>query len=148
MGIYLIKAVPLTLTLVFSCIGIAAALITRSAEITGESDETTKKEMIRRAVLGTIPPSLCLAAFSFDIWVLTTLFSADDNTLLTYNLKDKNNTVPLLLVIHFFLYVAVLAWGGVVRGAPDYSQKPSYTWEILLALLAVSFCIGFQVYPP
>ena len=60
------------------------------------------------------------------------------------NLTDKDSAIQLLIVVHVFLYIFVLAWGGVVRAGQGASG--SVRLELLLALIAIVLCIVFQVY--
>ena len=144
MNQFIDKATPLLLALVLSVMGIAAALIVEAKDILAETDDAKRKKLASNVVLSALSPSLCLAAFSFDIWAITTSFATDEKALLFYNLKGKNNALLLMLAVHLFLYVMVLAWGGVVRGRA--SKNPRFLLELVLGVVAIFLCIAFQVY--
>ncbi len=144
MNQFIDKATPLVLSLFLSVIGIAAALITEAKDILTEPDPTKRKNMAWTLILSALAPNLCLGAVSFDIWAITTLFAAEQKALTLYNLTGKTNAIQLLLVCHLFLYLMVLAWGGIVRGRS--TPNPRFLLESCLGVLAVLFCIAFQCY--
>lgn len=146
MNEFIRKAAPLCLALVLSLIGVAAILISEGGELAKETDQNKKLKKAGLLILSSLPQSLCLGAFSYDIWVVTTLFSADPKTLPFYNLVNKQDAIVLLMVIHFILYLFVLAWGGVVRGIRDDTTKKEFILEILLSGLAIVVCILYQAY--
>jgi hypothetical protein len=138
------QATPLALSLFLSVIGIAAELITQARDITAETDEARRREKARSLIISSLAPNICLGAFSFDIWVITTLFSSEDKALKLYNLYGKGGTVQLLLVAHLFIYLLVLAWGGVVRGNTGGDRR--FAFEVTLGITALVLCIVFQSY--
>jgi hypothetical protein len=146
MSQFIDKATPLTLAMFLSVIGIAAALISEASNILAETDQDKRRSMASLLLLTALAPNLCLGAFSFDIWAITTLFSAEQKALTLYNLAGKSNAIQLLLVVHLFLYLLVLAWGGVVRGPASGSGKSYLFLEPLLGILAVVLCVVFQAY--
>ncbi len=128
---------PLLLAIVSSLIGVAAALINEAEGLRKEADAAKREQKAWGVVLASLPRGRCLASISFDIWVMTTLFSADPKTLAVYNLGGKSVAMPLVLVSHIFFYITVLAWGGVIG---------TRRWDIVLGLLSILFCVLFQAY--
>lgn len=144
MNDFIRQAAPLALTLFLSLIGVAAVLISQGARLATETDAGKRREAAFGLLISALPPNLCRASFSFDIWVVTALFSGDANTLSFYNIKDKHSAIQLLIVVHLILFLFVASWGGLVRREADDIK------EVLLelggALLAVILCVLFQVY--
>ncbi|SRR6266571_7097144 len=136
------RAVPLALAVVVSFVSVAAELISRGAEVLKEPEYQKRKALAQGVLLGSVPQSLCLAALSYDIWVVTSLFSGDAATLKLYNLAGKQSSIVLLIVAHVMLYLFVLGWGGVVRSHGVHSMK----LEMWLAIAAIVLCVWFQVY--
>ncbi len=140
------KGAPLALSLLFGLVGVVAVLISEGAALRGEQDDTKRRQKAVVLMLKSLPGSLCLSAFSYDIWVITTLFSADSKTVVFYNLTGKQTAVLLLLVSHLGLYLFALAWGGMVRAKGEIIKYRHLAFEIILGLLAVVFCVVFQRY--
>jgi hypothetical protein len=146
MSNFFIKAAPLLLALLLGLIGVVATLISRGRDLMAEPEPRKRKALARGVVLASSAPGLCLAAFSFDIWALTTLFSADDQTLSLYNLAGKDGVLPVFLVAHIVLYIGTIAWGGVVRAGEVKHDSETPVFEMLLGVAAVLLCVGFQAY--
>lgn len=144
MNDFITQATPLTLALVLNLIAVVAVLVSQAAELASEKDSKKREAKAWDLLISSLPQNMCLAAFSFDIWAVTTLLSSDAKTHILYNLTDKDSAIQLLIVIHVFLYIFVLAWGGVVRGGQGAGG--SIKLELLLAIIAIVFCIVFQVY--
>lgn len=140
------RAAPLSLAVLLSLPGVTAALINSARQLTKETEYEIRRKKALHLLLEALPGNLFLALFSFDIWVITTLFSADTKTLEFYNLSNKESAIQLLIVIHMILYIFVLAWGGLVRGNQDQLSINQFLLEILLALIALVLCILFQAY--
>jgi hypothetical protein len=141
------QATPLALAAAFSVLGVIAALIGEAGTLLAEANPDKRRARAKEHFKSSVPPALCVAAFSYDIWALTTMFTSDTTTLTFYNLKGKSDAVTLLLLLHFSLYMFVLVWSGLVRGRADASSEIRYGLEYLCAVVAILLCIGFQVYP-
>jgi hypothetical protein len=133
---------PLMLALILGLIGVVTVLISKSQNLVGEQDVFKRREIARHALLDALSPNLCLASFSYDIWVITTLFAADPTALQFYNLTGKQNAIQTLLVIHIVLFLFVAGWGPLVRG----NTTTGIGLELSFGWLAVILCILFQVY--
>lgn len=144
MTYFLAKATPILLTFILSLVGIGAILISQGNTIVAETDYKIRRDKALNLIIASLPHNLCLAAFSYDIWVVTTLFSGDEKTLQFYNIYNKQAVILILITIHVMLYVFVIAWGGVVRGAS--SDNKHYFPEIVAMALAIVSCILFQSY--
>jgi|SRR5438876_7930462 len=129
---FLEKAMPLLMALGFSLIGVVASLI---AGLGAEPEVQRRKDLAIELFRDSLPRSLCLATFSFDIWAMTLIYSSDPTTLSKYDLAGKQAVVQLLLVVHFILYITVLGWGGLVR---------AHWVNLILAVLATALCVGFE----
>ncbi len=140
-------ATPLGLSIVLSLVAVAAALISQSTALISIPDPVQRQSAAVGLLKASLPPNLCLAAFSFDIWALTTITTGDKNALMTYNLAGKSEAVVLLISVHILIYVLVLAWGGVVRLPTATPPHGSLKVEAWLSVFAVIGCIIMQAYP-
>src|SRR5712671_788147 len=143
MNEFIRHATPLALSLFLGLIGVAAVLISKGAILMAETDPKKRKDAAIASLVSALPPNLCRSSFSYDIWVVTALFSSDAKTVAFYNLTDKHSAIQLLMVIHIILFLVVTSWGGIVRGGID---TQSALLEISCAVAAVLLCIIFQVY--
>lgn len=163
MRIFLIKHAPLLLTIILSLIRVAASLITQGSSIMEEKDYKKRRAKALEVLLGALPLSLCHAAFSYDVWVITTLLVADPKTQVFYNLTGKEALIHLFLVIHVICYIMILGW-SIVRGSDKKqelgdmaivtqgrttanngsSNSKFYLFELFIAFLAILLCFVFQ----
>jgi hypothetical protein len=143
MNEFIRHATPLALSLFLGLIGVAAVLISKGAALTAETDPAKRKKAAIASLVSALPPNLCRSSFSYDIWVVTALFSSDPKTLAYYNLADKHSAIQLLMVVHIILFLVVASWGGIVRGG---IETEGAGLELICALVAVALCIVFQVY--
>lgn len=144
MNDFIIKATPLGLVLVLNLVAVVAVLISQGTDLMAEKDSKKRESKAWHLLISSLPQNMCLAAFSYDIWAITILLSSDAKTLTLYNLTNKNSAIQLLIVVHVFLYIFALAWGGMVRGGG--SSEQSIKLELFLAIIAILLCIGFQAY--
>jgi hypothetical protein len=114
MNQFIQQAAPLLLALFLSMVGVAAVLVGKGADLAKETDASKRRGLATNELLNAIPPNVCRGAFSFDIWVLTTLFANDPATIKFYNLTNKLSATQLLIVIHLILFVFVASWGSLV----------------------------------
>lgn len=161
MNDFIKQATPLCLSILLSLVGVTAVLISESGSILAVGEYKRRKSLAVYHLLSSIPQNLCLAAFSYDIWVVTTLLSADSKTIDAYNLPQKGDSILLLIVVHIVGYMFVLGWGAVVRPLPSATPPPSgggspavsselekktVTVELVVSCLAILACILFQAY--
>jgi hypothetical protein len=135
------RATPLGLALFLSFVGVAAVVIGDTTNLANEQDETKRRQKALSLIYRAIPQNLCLAAFSFDIWAITTMFTGDDTTLATYHLQNKGNAIQLLIVAHLVAYIFVLGWGAIVRKKDEGSVL---TLDSMFSGLAILGCILLQ----
>lgn len=140
------KSAPLGLALLFGFIAVAGAIISQGSRFKEASNYNERKARAITIVFSNLPHSLCLSAFSYDIWVITTLFSADPKTLQFYNLTNKATVIPLLLLFHVMFFIFVLGWSGAVREQPTGSDVKYFALENICAVISILLCIGFQVF--
>jgi hypothetical protein len=95
MNEFIRQATPLALALFLSLVGVAAVLIGQGASLAAENDTAKRRKAASGLLLSALPPNLCRGALSFDIWVVTTLFSGDLATVTFYNIKDKHSAIQL-----------------------------------------------------
>src|SRR5438309_3286327 len=94
------KAAPLLLALLLGLVGVVSTVVSHGRKLTAEDDLTKREKLATAILLAGLPPSLCLSAFSYDIWALTTLFAGDEKTWVQYNIKGKDSAVLVLLLVH------------------------------------------------
>jgi hypothetical protein len=116
MNEFIDKATPLVLALFLSFIGIIATIVSEASEI----------------------------AFSFDIWVLTTLFAADSNAIKFYNLTGKSNSIMIIVLVHLSLYVFVLGWlwwSVSIVSETDVAKRNARARSLINSALAPNVCL-------
>jgi len=86
MNQFIQQATPMALSLFLGLIGVVAVLISRGQSLLAEADANKRRELAVNALLDALPPNLCRASFSYDIWVITALFAGDAKTLQFYNI--------------------------------------------------------------
>ncbi len=139
------KGLALLLAIVFGLIGVVASLITNGSALLAEEDINKRKKLAWGTILNSLPQSICLSTFSFDIWALTLLVASDTTTLQKYNLTDKGGFLQLILVLHIFLYISVLAWGGMIRSGTSGNGETEIGLDFFLSIFALIMCIILQV---
>src|SRR5712664_3349380 len=105
MNQFIQQVAPLMLALFLSLIGVAAVLLSQGVTLVREADPTRRRHAALGLLLTALPPNVCRASFSFDIWVVTTLFANDPKTIEFYNLANKLSAIQLLLLLHLILFI-------------------------------------------
>ena len=113
MNQFIQQGAPLMLAVFLSLIGVAAVLLSQGVTLIREPDPTRRRQAALGLLVTAVPPNVCRAAFSFDIWVVTTLFANDPKTLAFYNIENKLSAIQLLLLLHLILFILVSSWGPV-----------------------------------